>query len=300
MLLDDPVRMDAYERAIRALVRPGDVVLDVGCGTGILAMLAARCGALRVHAVESTAVAALAAELVAANGLVDRVLVHRRDARRMEPPELVDLVISDFLGRYLIDDGMLPVMAATKRWCKPETRFCPERIRLMLAPVGDFFLRAVDLFTAPIYGLDFSGALPYALNTCYHADLRPEAIMSPPAEFGGYTPPDPPVPFDGTLTFTIARDGRLQALAGWFSANLAPDVVLSTEPGIETHWGQYLFPLPPHQVQAGDILSVHLWEQPVGADSVWHWEGRLARGADALWEFALRSISQLGHSFGAM
>ena len=59
-LLSDVVRMDAYDRALRALVKPGDVVLDVGAGTGVLAMLAARAGAKRVHAVESLPVAALA------------------------------------------------------------------------------------------------------------------------------------------------------------------------------------------------------------------------------------------------
>src|SRR5438552_5763121 len=99
--------MEAFERAIRRLVQPGDVVLDLGCGTGILAMLAARRGA-RVHAVESTRVAALALELAAQNGLADRITVHRADAVTLPPVEPVDLVVSDFLGGFLVDDNMLP------------------------------------------------------------------------------------------------------------------------------------------------------------------------------------------------
>ena len=75
-LLGDPHRMAAYERAIRAVVKPGAIVLDVGTGTGVLAMMAARCGARRVHAVESMPIERAARALVAANGLSERVLVH--------------------------------------------------------------------------------------------------------------------------------------------------------------------------------------------------------------------------------
>jgi predicted RNA methylase len=115
-MLVDVVRMDAYDRAIRKLVRPGDVVLDVGAGTGILAMLAARAGAARVHAVESMPVAEIARELVASNGLGERVIVHRADLVTMDPVERVDLVVSDFLGPFLTDDAMLPAVAAAGRW----------------------------------------------------------------------------------------------------------------------------------------------------------------------------------------
>ncbi len=86
-MLADPHRMDAYERAIRRLVRPGDVVLDLGAGTGILAMLAARAGAARVHAVESMPIARLAADLVRENRLGDRVTVHEADATSLAPVE---------------------------------------------------------------------------------------------------------------------------------------------------------------------------------------------------------------------
>src|SRR5262245_56005551 len=104
-MLADLHRMDAYERAIRRLVRPGDVVLDVGCGTGILAMLAARRGA-RVHAVEAQPVAHVAQKLVTHNRL--DVHVYHADICEMEPVEPVDLVVSDYLGVFLVDDQMLP------------------------------------------------------------------------------------------------------------------------------------------------------------------------------------------------
>src|SRR5690349_22020599 len=74
-LLDDRVRTDAFASAIARVVRPGDVVLDLGSGTGVLAILACRAGARRVFAVEQGHIADVAAMLVKDNGCADRVEV---------------------------------------------------------------------------------------------------------------------------------------------------------------------------------------------------------------------------------
>lgn len=283
-LLHDANRMDAYERAIRARVRPGDVVLDLGCGTGILAMLAARRGA-RVHAVESMPVAALARTLVAANGLADRVTVHHADIRQLAPIEPVDLVVSDFLGAFLVDDLMLPAVEAAGRWLKPGGGICPAAVRLRLAPAS-VGLRELDVWRAPFYGLDLSAAYPKALAQCHRADLEPAALLAPAATYHTYTPPGPIGRCDRTLRFGIERGGVMGALIGWFEATLAPGVVLTTAPGVDTHWGQYVFPLDHVDVAAGDTLEVRLsLEEPAG-DLAWRWEGRLVRDGVDVARFA--------------
>ena len=78
-MICDRVRTEAFRRAIDSVVRPGDVVLDVGAGSGILSLFAARAGAARVYAVERTTVAVLAQELAAANGVAEIVQVIHGD-----------------------------------------------------------------------------------------------------------------------------------------------------------------------------------------------------------------------------
>jgi SAM-dependent methyltransferase len=267
-MLADLHRMDAYERAIRKLVRPGDVVLDLGCGTGILAMLAARRGA-RVHAVESMRVAHVAQQLVAHNGL--DVHVHHADLRKLEPIEPVDLVIGDFMGCFLVDDRMLPAVEAAGRWLKPGGRFCPSEVRLIVAPVGDFVLQSVDLWREPFYGLDLSPAENEGLRVYAPSNLTAKSLMAAPQHFHTFVPPGPPPVFDATLQFRFERAGQLRALAGWFEAPLAEGVLLENAPGRETHWGQLVFPLPAMTVAAGELLEVRLW-----LDEEWRWSGSAA------------------------
>ena len=112
-MIRDRVRTEAFQRAIEAVVRPGDVVLDVGAGSGVLSMFAARAGAARVYAVEETSAAVLAHQLIAANGFDDIVQVIQGDLLDIEPAERVDVVVSEWLGGFGIGEGMLvPVVAA--------------------------------------------------------------------------------------------------------------------------------------------------------------------------------------------
>lgn len=293
-LLNDANRMDAYERAIRALVRPGDVVLDLGCGIGILAMLAARRGAVKVHAVESTPIAHVAKSIVKANHLEKVVTVHHQDIREMDVVESVDLIVSDFIGRFLIDDFMIDAVIASEEWLKPGARFCPSRITLCLTPVGGFELAPVDFFDHTAYGLSFDKARKYSLNMCYHTSLSSTVAMGDDVVFTEYVPPNEAPDFDETMRFEITRPDRIIGLAGWFVADLAPSVQLSTRIGIDTHWGQYLFPLPPLQVEVGDWIDCHLWLERFSGNAIWHWSGAVSRQGKNIDSFDLESAQRLG------
>ena len=140
-MICDRVRTEAFRRAIDAVVRPGDVVLDVGAGSGILSMFAARAGAARVYAVERTTVAVIAQELAAANRLEDVIHVIQGDMMDIELPERVDVIVSEWLGGFGIDEGMLPpVIAARERWLKPGGAMIPRAVTAWTALVHDRYL----------------------------------------------------------------------------------------------------------------------------------------------------------------
>ena len=140
-MICDRVRTGAFRRAIDSVVRPGDIVLDVGAGSGILSVFAARAGAARVYAVEQTSIAVLAQDLAAANGVDDIVHVLHGDILDIELPEQVDVIVSEWLGGFGIDEGMLtPIIAARDRWLKPGGVMIPHSVTAWTARVHDRYL----------------------------------------------------------------------------------------------------------------------------------------------------------------
>ena len=106
-LLDEP-RVTAYRRAIHETVRPGDVVLDLGSGTGILGLLALEAGAAHVYAVDAGSMVDVGRRVARANGLDDRITLIRELSTRVELPARVDALVTDQIGRFGFDAGIVP------------------------------------------------------------------------------------------------------------------------------------------------------------------------------------------------
>src|SRR5690348_9298750 len=130
-LIDDPVRLGAFQRAIAAVVRPGDVVADVGCGLGTYAIFAARAGARRVFAVDDSRIVTVAREVVRDNGVDDVVEVFAGYSTAVSPPEPCDVVIFEDYATTLVSPERARVIAdLLARWLKPGGRLVPSRARL--------------------------------------------------------------------------------------------------------------------------------------------------------------------------
>src|SRR5689334_21760480 len=124
-MLHDKVRVHALERADQETVTPGDIVIDLGCGTGLLSLFALWAGAKRVYAIESGDVAALGAKVFRANGVADAVQLIQARSDRVELPEKADVL----LGYVAFDEGMLQAFVdARNRFLRPGARIIPRRL----------------------------------------------------------------------------------------------------------------------------------------------------------------------------
>lgn len=264
MVADRP-RTDAFAAAIREVVRPTDTVLDVGTGTGILAMLAARAGARKVYAIDQSDIADAAARLVVENRFDDRVEVIKGAAAQLELPEKVDLLISEWLGHMAFVEGMLAdVLAARDRNLAEGGRMLPARVRVMLAPINDPILYAVEgpgFWREPVHGVDFSTLEEAELAQGRAVQIRVDraAMLASAArllELDLDTCRFDDARGHGTATYLAKRDGMLDGFCGWFEALLSPSVLLSTAPGNDTHWAQTYFAFPPVPVSKGEAIEV--------------------------------------------
>ena len=135
-MLEDQDRMTAYYNAVK--MNPSQfedkVVLDVGTGSGILAIWAAQAGAKHVYAVEATFMATHARKLIEANGLKDKITVIQSSIEDAELPEKVDVIISEWMGYFLLRESMFDsVIIARDKWMKPGGAMYPSHATMSLS-----------------------------------------------------------------------------------------------------------------------------------------------------------------------
>lgn len=286
-MIADAARTGAFHRSLRATVRPGDVVVDVGAGTGILSLLAVRAGAARVYALERAPGAAhLARALIAANGCADRVYVLEGDADALWAPEPADVLVSEWLGVYGVDENMLaPVLAARDRWLRPGGTMIPGVTTVWMAPVFNAAGEEATAFHMPDYGLDLAVLAPFSLDEAVWlpTGAARDHLRAPPAPLWSTDPATLPaprarLPFVGETTFTL--DGPANGLAVWFSAEMPGTDPLTNEPGTSTHWGNFLFPICcAGSATPSDRLHVRFQCIPIPGGACEHaWSARLGRG----------------------
>lgn len=293
-LLGDRDRVDRFREAIHEVVRPGDVVVDLGTGTGLLAFFACQAGAARVFAIEQGPVVNLARELALLNRFADRVEFVNELSYRVELPERADVLITETLWNFGMGEGMLGFLVdARRRLLKPGARVIPAAVDLHVVPVQSDRLYA-QLHDRPPdrHGVDLSPIRHYLVNSVHMPHLDAGGFLSAPARLVGSELGDAAAPdFDAAVTVVVATAGLLHGVCGWFSARLSPSVVLQTEPpSTGSSWAHAFFPLQnPVGVLAGDEIAIRIDTADNG--TLWRWRTEVRRAGTAIAAYDQRSSS---------
>jgi 2-polyprenyl-3-methyl-5-hydroxy-6-metoxy-1,4-benzoquinol methylase len=259
-LIADRVRNAAFEKALRSVIRKGETsVADIGAGTGLLALMAARLGAREVFLYEAAEVAGVAARILKANGVRNCHLIPCHSTEMVDPPR-VDVVVSETLGNYAFEEHMIETLAdAKKRFLKPGGVIIPRRLEQLVAPVvSDRIQREFDAWGAT--GFDLSVAREMSLNNIYVRTLKPAELLGAQVwdkiELGS----DARSTRKGEASWKLGEAATIYGFAVWWKAELVPGVDLSTAPDApRTHWEQLYFPLlEPIAAKKGEAIGVSL------------------------------------------
>jgi hypothetical protein len=285
-LIADRVRNAAFEKALRALIKKGETtVADIGTGTGLLALMAAKLGAREVFLYEAAEVAGVAAKILKANGARNCHLIPCHSTEMVDPPK-VDVVVSETLGNYALEEHIIETLAdARKRFLKPGGVMIPRRLEQFVAPVvSDRIQREFDAWDDT--GFDLSVARGMSLNNIYVRTLKPAELLDPQVwdtvEFGT----DARSSRKGEASWKIKSPATIYGFAVWWKAELVPGVELSTAPDApRTHWEQLYFPLlSPIAVKRDEVIAVALRSKTsleAGTHVAWTAMHRDAKGREA-------------------
>jgi SAM-dependent methyltransferase len=260
--LSDRVKREQYQAAIEQLVRPGHIVLDLGCGTGLLGLMALRAGARKVLFVEEGVIIEVARQTVAEAGFADKAEFFKANSFKLELPERADVILCDHVGYFGFDYGILELLAdARQRFLKPDGVIVPGEIELKLAPVeSETCRKLVGQWRDGSVPDEYSWLATAAANTKHGIQFEGKELLADAAtlamlEFGTEAPPY----LSWSAEFNCARDGTLDGVAGWFDCRLTDDIHMTNSPASEEHVDrpQAFFPLDaPVIVKAGDRILV--------------------------------------------
>jgi protein arginine N-methyltransferase 1 len=233
LYLSDLTRTALFRRAINTVVKPGDLVLDLACGTGVLGLLAMKAGAARVYQVDQSPMIQVARDVACANGYGESTIAIHERSGRARLPEKADVVVADQLSYFGIGAGMPEIFNdARRRLLKPGARAIPRRIELFVVPVNfPEMWHIASFWDKRRAGLKMSPVSSVAFNTVYPSEKVPSLMLGRPAQFFSFDLTDlAPERFNAEAAIEVSRAGIMHGLAGWFVAELAPGAVMTNSP----------------------------------------------------------------------
>ena len=281
-MVADRLRIDAFARALDKVVRAGDVVVDIGAGTGVLSLLACRAGARRVYAIEPNNAITVAKRNADANGFSDRITFIHDLSTRVSLPEKADVLVSDTHGVLPgFEDQLTTIIDGRHRFLAQGGRLIPGCDALMAAVVSDARLHSRHACDPEVDGLDLRAARVLTVNAWSQTWLEPDQLISEPHRWKtlDYRTIEESM-ICGEFELVFDRGGVAHGLGVWFDSVLAEGVELSNAPAAPNLvYGNGFFPWPePVEVNAGDVARIFMQATPVRGDHVWRWETQILSG----------------------
>lgn len=280
-LTDTGSRLDQFRAAIAARVKPGDAVVDLGAGSGILSFLACRAGARRVYAIEAGGSIELGRLLAARNGFQDRIEFIGLPSAHVALPERVAVIVGDIHDTFgLQTNGLATVIDARQRFLNAGGALIPSAIHLIAVPVEapDLYRRTVDVWLQQIHGVDVSPLRALAANRPGVARFERDNLLGEPAALATIDLTRAESPYVGGSTrVRVRREGTLHGICGCFVTTLADGIVMGNVPGDSgtTNFAQAFFPLEwPITVTTDDVISIRI-ETRDGLAT--RWQGDVSR-----------------------
>lgn len=282
-MLQDRTRTEHYIRAIAEVVRPGDVVVEIGTGTGILALAAARAGARKVYAIEATSIGSLAQRMFAANGFGDRITLISGWSTQVTLPEPADVLISEIIGNNALGEQVLEAtLDARRRFLKPTARMVPQRLAIYGIPMAiphdtlqqlTFSEAAVENW-ATWYGFDFSPLRNTLRERTHVIQVNPKQTKHWSALAASILLADlnlrtvKQAAIDQTHRVVASDAGVLNAVFVYFTLELGGGYQISTAPDAaadSNHWKCPVWLLGEGvHVEVGDTFTVRYTYRAVG------------------------------------
>lgn len=267
-MLKDSVRTQTYMKSIlnNKHLFKDKVVLDVGCGTGILCMFAAKAGAKKVIGVECAGIIQQAQQIVQDNGFANVITLVKGKVEEIElPVEKVDIIISEWMGYFLLYESMLDtVLYARDKWLAPGGLIFPDKASLFLCAIEDAQYREDKIdFWDNVYGFDMSCIKKLAIMEPLVDMCEPKQIISDVCkilDIDIYTVRKEDLDFTSDFKMTFNVDDYCHAIVGFFSVEFSKShtrLGFTTGPRNKyTHWKQTVFYTPdPLVANKGDVIQ---------------------------------------------
>jgi len=280
-MVADRVRVDAYAQALRKTVRVGSVVVEIGTGPGIFAVLACQVGASRVYAIEPSEIIQVAREVAAANGYTDKIQFFEQFSNRVTLPARADVIVSDLRGVLPLFGRHIPaIVDARRRFLTPGGNLIPRNDTLWaaIAEAPKPYGQLVDPWDHNAFGQDLSPARRLIVNHIQKVKLDADRLLTAgrlwtTLDYNSVEDTD----VQGNLEWRAERAGTGHGLVVWFDADLVDGIGFSNAPSApETIYGSLFFPWPqPVPLEPSQSVAVNLEAKLIEEDYVWRWTTRI-------------------------